>query len=149
MSQHQDRGEEMPQFARFGEEESSARRWRGLLSHRSQRHHERSVRPAAALERRKVIGDFLPIGESSAGSDPGQSRKPLVPRRSSSRIAERIGIMRSGSRSSRVNVGSRLQPALLLVQAVSAARAVEPKRPSGTMPGTFSFFNNGRSARGY
>lgn len=83
--------------------------------------------------------DFLSIGESSSG-DPRQSRKP---RSSTRRNVERIGIVhRTRSRSD-----ERVQPPL--VQAVSA-RAVEPKRPTGTTSDTFSFFNNGRSAaRGY
>lgn len=50
-------------------------------------------------------------------------------------------------RSSRAQRSKNRYCARARAQAVSSARAVEPKRPTGTTPDTFSCFNNGDRAR--
>jgi len=105
------------------------RQWRG-----SRRHLWITFARPVALFERKTSRFFIDRWKFTG--DPRQSRKP---RSFIRRNVERIGIVhRTRSRSD-----ERVQPPL--VQAVSA-RAVEPKRPTGTTSDTFSFFNNGRSA---
>lgn len=87
------------------------------------------ARPAALFER-KTSRFFADRWKFSG--NPKQSRKP---RTSARRNVQRIGIVcsRERTRAAAVDTGR------------FRARAVEPKRRTGTTPGTFSSFNNGRS----